>query len=265
VDLQLTDKKAIVTGASRGIVRAIARQLALEGRDVAICARTAGPLQEAATALAHESGRKVVPIVCDTLNADAIKHFVHTAARELGGIHIVINNAARVGGTPGTVETVSDTDVLRDFEEKVVGYLRTIQAAVPYLKQAGWGRVINISGGAGRAPGLAVSGGIRNIGTVNLAKSMANALGPYGINVNAIYPGQTITEATLERYAAQAQREGTTVEALRKAADEHTVLKHVAQARRHRDRHWLRCGDAMFAARHRRARRSHRPRRWEPR
>src|SRR6266511_3629320 len=107
VDLQLTDKKAIVTGASRGIGRAIARQLALEGCDVAICARTAGPLQEAATALAHESGRQVV--------------------------HIVINNAARVGGTPGTVETVSDMDVLRDFEEKVVGYLRTVQAAAPYL------------------------------------------------------------------------------------------------------------------------------------
>ena len=151
MDLQLTGKKAIVTGASRGIGRAIARQLALEGCDVAICARTEGPLQEAAAALAHESGRKVVPIVCDTLNADAIKHFVTTAAHALGGIHIVINNAARVGGTPGTVETVSDADVLRDFEEKVVGYLRTVQAAVPYLKQAGWGRVINISG-AGRAP-----------------------------------------------------------------------------------------------------------------
>src|SRR5207344_420867 len=83
MDLQLTDKKAIVTGASRGIGRAIARQLALEGCDVAICARTPGPLQEAAAALAHESGRQVVPIVCDTLNADSIKNFVTTAAREL--------------------------------------------------------------------------------------------------------------------------------------------------------------------------------------
>src|SRR5919197_5586380 len=162
VDLQLTDKKAIVTGASRGIGRAITRQLALEGGDVAICARTEGSLKDTAAALAHESGRKVVPIVCDTLNADAIKHFVHTAARALGGIHIVINNAARVGGTPGTVETVSDMDVLRDFEEKVVGYLRAVQAAAPYLKQAGWGRVINSSGGAGRAPGTAVKAGIRN-------------------------------------------------------------------------------------------------------
>ncbi len=230
MDLQLTGKKAIVTGSSRGIGRAIARQLALEGCDVAICARTAGPLQQAAAELATESGRKVVPIVCDTLNADSIKHFVATAAQELGGINIVINNAARVGGTPGTIETVSDADVLRDFEEKVVGYLRTVQAAIPYLKQAGWGRVINISGGAGRAPGTGVSGGIRNIGTVNLTKSMANTLGPYGINVNAIYPGQTITEATFERYAEQAQREGTTVEALHQAADARTVLKHVVTA-----------------------------------
>ena len=152
MDLQLTDKKAIVTGSSRGIGRAIARQLALEGCDVAICARTEGPLRQTATELARESGRKIVPIVCDTSNADSIKHFVTTAARELGGIHIVINNAARVGGTPGTIETVSDTDVLHDFEEKVVGYLRTVQAAVPYLKQAGWGRVVNISGGATAPP-----------------------------------------------------------------------------------------------------------------
>jgi NAD(P)-dependent dehydrogenase (short-subunit alcohol dehydrogenase family) len=230
VDLQLTGKKAIVTGASRGIGRAIARQLALEGCDVAICARNEERLKQAAADLAKESGRTVVPIACDTLDRDAITRFVDTAARELGGLHIVVNNAARVGGTPGTVENVSDTDVLRDFEEKVVGYLRTVQAAVPYLKQAGWGRVINISGGAGRAPGTSVSGGIRNIGTVNLTKSMANALGPYGINVNAIYPGQTITEATLERYADQARREGTTVEALHKAADERTLLKHVVTA-----------------------------------
>ena len=54
---------------------------------------------------------------------------------------------------------MSDGDVLRDFEEKVVGCLRTVQAAVPYLKHAGWGRVIGIGGGAGRAPGVAVSGG----------------------------------------------------------------------------------------------------------
>ena len=230
MDLQLTGKKAIVTGGSRGIGRAIARQLALEGCDVAICARSEDRLKQAAAELAKESGRKVVPHRLRHAGRRRHQALRRHRARELGGLHIVINNAARVGGTPGTVETVSDADVLRDFEEKVVGYLRTVQAAVPYLKQAGWGRVINVSGGAGRAPGTSVSGGIRNIGTINLTKSMANALGPFGINVNAIYPGQTVTESTLERYAEQAQREGTSVEALRRAADERTLLQHVVTA-----------------------------------
>ena len=81
----------------------------------------------------------------------------------------MINNAARVGGTPGTVETVSDMDVLRDFEEKVVGYLRTVQAAAPYLKQAGWGRVINISGGAGRDSGGRDMSGCYKTGGVSSA------------------------------------------------------------------------------------------------
>ena len=230
MDLQLTGKKAIVTGGSRGIGRAIARQLALEGCDVAICARTEGPLREAADAMAKESGRKVVPIVCDTLKADSIKSFVAGAAQQLGGLNIVINSAARVGGTAGTIETVDESDVLRDFEEKVVGYLRMVQAAVPHMKQAGWGRVVNVSGGAGRAPGVAVSGGIRNAGVINLTKSMANALGPLGINVNAVYPGQTITEATIERYTEQAKGGGKTVAEQLKEADERSVIRHVVTA-----------------------------------
>jgi NAD(P)-dependent dehydrogenase (short-subunit alcohol dehydrogenase family) len=150
MDLGLQGKRAIVTGGSRGIGRAIARGLAMEGCDVAICSRTESTLKQAADDLSKETGRRFVPITCDTLNPEDIKGFVTGAAAALGGIEIVINSAARVGGTPGTIENVIDTDVLRDFEEKVVGYMRTAQAAIPYLKQAGWGRIINISGGAGR-------------------------------------------------------------------------------------------------------------------
>ena len=230
MNLQLQDKKAIVTGGSRGIGKAIARQLAREGCDVAICAREEGPLRESAEELAGETGRKIVPIRCDTMNAEAIKAFVRRAAGELGGIHIVINSAARVSGTPGTIETVNDTDVLRDFEEKVVGYLRCAQAALPYLKQAGWGRIINISGGAGRTPGVQVSAGIRNIGTVNLTKSMANLLGPFGINVNAVYPGFTLTEARAADFRKESERTGKTVEELMKQAAAITAIKRLVSA-----------------------------------
>src|SRR5690606_4358466 len=116
------NKKALVTGGSRGIGKATALLLAREGCDVAICARNDGPLQEAADEIAKATGRKVFAMVCDTMDPQSIKDFVNRSAEELGGLHIVVNSAARVGGTPGNAETVLDTDVLRDFEEKVVGY-----------------------------------------------------------------------------------------------------------------------------------------------
>ncbi len=230
MDLQLQGKRALVTGGSRGIGKATARVLAQEGCDVAICARSEGPLQDAAAALAQETGRKVVGIVCDTLEPQSIKQFVARAATELGGVDILVNNAARMGGTPGTVETVADEDILRDFEEKVVGYLRCAREAIPHMKRAGWGRIINMSGGAGRSPGQGVSAGIRNIGSVNLTKSMANALGPAGINVNAVYPGGTVTEMTFERNQERAQREGMTVEALMSQQAEATLIRHLITA-----------------------------------
>jgi NAD(P)-dependent dehydrogenase (short-subunit alcohol dehydrogenase family) len=227
MDMQLANRKALVTGGSRGIGKATALLLAREGCDVAICARSEGPLQEAAAEIANETGRKIFPMVCDTMDPESIKSFVTTSARELGGLQIVVNSAARVGGTPGTAETVLDTDVLRDFEEKVVGYLRVSQAALPFMKEAGWGRIVNISGGAGRSPGVAVSGGIRNIGTSNLTKSMSSGLGQYGINVNCVYPGVTLTEATLATHQATANREGVSLDTVLGRIAERTANKHV--------------------------------------
>ncbi len=227
MDMQLANRKALITGGSRGIGKAAARLLALEGCDVAICARSEETLLATAKELEAETGRKIFPMVCDTMDPESIKRFVTASAEALGGLHIVVNNAARVGGTPGTIETVLDSDVLRDFEEKVVGYMRVSQAAVPYMKEAGWGRIINISGGAGRSPGMAVSGGIRNIGTSNLTKSMSNGLGQYGINVNCVYPGITLTEATLGNHQAAAEREGVALDTVLDRLAERTANKHV--------------------------------------
>src|SRR5262245_3704546 len=134
MDLQLTGKRAVITGGSRGIGKATALRLAREGCDVAIVARSEGPLREAARELAEETGRKIVPLTGDTSDAASIKSFMAQAAGALGGVDILVNNAARVGGTPGSVETVNDLDVLHDFEEKVLGYLRCAHEAVPHMK-----------------------------------------------------------------------------------------------------------------------------------
>jgi NAD(P)-dependent dehydrogenase (short-subunit alcohol dehydrogenase family) len=230
MDLQLEGKRAIVTGGSRGIGKAIARQLALEGCDVAIGARSEGPLREAADELAKETGRKIVPLTLDTMSVPSIQAFVKQSAASLGGIEIVVNSAARVGGAQGDIETLDEGEILHDFEEKAIGYLRVAREAIPHMKQAGWGRIINISGSAGRSPGTNLSGGARNAAVVVMNKAWANALGKYSITVNAIYPGLTVTERTYDNLAAQAQRENTTVEALKQALDERTLLKHATTA-----------------------------------
>jgi NAD(P)-dependent dehydrogenase (short-subunit alcohol dehydrogenase family) len=232
MDLQLQGKKAIVTGGSRGMGKAIARQLAREGCDVAIGARTEGPLREAAADIAEEeTGRKIVPLVVDTLDAESIKGFVRQAADALGGVHILANCAARVGGTiADNMDAITDEQIVKDFEEKFLGYYRCAREAAPYMKQAGWGRIINLSGGAGRTPGTAISTPARNISSVALTKSLANALGSFGINVNAIYPSTTITEAVMERHREQAKRLGKTLEGYLEELRQRSLIRHLVTA-----------------------------------
>jgi NAD(P)-dependent dehydrogenase (short-subunit alcohol dehydrogenase family) len=227
MDLQLAGRKAIITGGSRGIGKAIARLLAHEGCDVAIGARTEGPLREAATEIAEETGRKVVPLSLDTMNPASVKSFVKQAADSLGGIDILANCAARVGGTiPDNFEVTTDEQILQDFEEKAVGYLRCAREAAPYMKATGWGRIINISGGAGRSPGTGISTGMRNIASVALTKSLANTLGPFGINVVALYPGSTVTEATTERNRATAERQGMSLDDYMEQMRQRSPIRH---------------------------------------
>jgi NAD(P)-dependent dehydrogenase (short-subunit alcohol dehydrogenase family) len=231
VDLRLQGKKAIVTGGSRGMGKAIARQRAREGCDVALGARTEGPLRDAATEIAQETGRRIVPLLVDTLDGESITEFVRRAASALDGVQILANCAARVGGTiPDDMETISDEQIMRDFQEKFLGYYRCARAAAPYMKQGGWGRIVNLSGGAGRTPGTAISTPARNISCVALTKSLANTLGPFGINVNAIYPGTTITEAVLERHRAHAERLGKTLDVYLKELRERSPIRHLVTA-----------------------------------
>jgi len=211
--------------------KAIAKQLAREGCDVAIAARTESRLREAAVEIAQVTGRKILPLVVDTLDGESIKTFVQGAAAALGGVEILVNCAARVGGTiPDDMESITDEQIVKDYEEKFLGYYRCAREAAPFMKQAGWGRIVNLSGGAGRTPGTAISTPARNIACVALTKSLANTLGPYGINVNAIYPGTTLTEAVLERHREQAAREKKDLDAYLDELRRRSVIRHLVSA-----------------------------------
>jgi len=217
MDLELTGKRAIVTGGSRGIGRAIALQLANEGADVVIAARDRERLNRTAQELAQATGRRIIPVVADTGDDKAVDALIATTVKELGGIDILVNNAAQPGGiSPATqlAEIVSE-QVLQDIDIKVVGYLRTARAAAPHLIKSGWGRIINIGGLAIRKTGRPVAT-LRNVGVAAITKNLADELGPRGINVTAVHPGATRTERTdsrTERELAQNVSIGRIVDA----------------------------------------------------
>jgi len=212
MDLGLEGKHAIVTGGSKGIGKAIARELAREGADVAIVARSRDQLESAARELAAETKRRVIPLVADVTSKEQVDRMVAEAAERLGGLHILVNSGSPPGGTAtGPIETVVDEDLLQDFNVKYVGALRCVRAAIPFLKQQGWGRIINISGTNARNAGN-LSGGARNGALVHFTKTLAVHLGRHGITVNCVHPGQTRTERTPRLLAARAAELGVTPE-----------------------------------------------------
>ena len=214
MDLGLQGKRAIVTGGSKGIGKAIARELAREGVDVAIVARSKGDLETAARELSTETNRRVIPLVADVTSKDQVERMVAEAARQLGGVEILVNSGSAPGGSAtatGPIESVVDEDLLQDFNIKYVGALRCCRAVIPFMKTAGWGRIINISGANARNAGN-LSGGARNGALVHMTKTLAVQLGRHGITVNCIHPGTTRTERTPSLLAARAKQLGVTPE-----------------------------------------------------
>jgi len=212
VDLQLKGKRAIVTGGSKGIGRAVARGLAAEGVDVVIAARSAEPLAAAAEAIAAETGGRVLAVPTDTGDDGQVRALVARAVAELGGIDILVNSAATPwsAGSPADLAATSDELVRREVEIKVLGYLRTARAVAPHLVAQGWGRIINISGlGARQANSIAQT--VRNVGVSALTKNLADELGPHGVNVTVVHPGRTRTERLTDRLAARSAETGVPV------------------------------------------------------
>ena len=214
MDLGLQGKRAIVTGGSKGIGKAIALELAREGADVAIVSRTREDLEGAAREIEAATKRRIVALPADVTSKAAVDRMVAEAAERLGGLHILVNSGSPPGGSAGAtgpIESVVDEDLLHDFDVKYVGALRCARAAIPFLKQQAWGRIINISGTNARNAGN-LSGGARNGALVHFTKTLAVQLGRFGITVNCVHPGQTRTERTPRLLAARAAELGVTPE-----------------------------------------------------
>lgn len=208
MDLQLTGKRAVVTGGSRGIGLAIADTLAAEGADIALLARDPARL-EAASQRLRRHGRRVLGLAADTTDDTAVRAAIARAVEDLGGVDILVNAAAEPAGpnSPRALADLVDDDLLTAIDTKVLGYLRCARAVAPHMIARGWGRIINISGLAARTAGTP-SGSIRNVAVAALTKNLADELGRSGINVTVVHPGMTVTERTPALVASYAAAHG---------------------------------------------------------
>jgi NAD(P)-dependent dehydrogenase (short-subunit alcohol dehydrogenase family) len=208
MDLELRGKTAIITGGSRGIGKAIAREFGREGVDVALVSRGREALEQTAAELGQETGAKYVVITADTSDDGSVRDMVQEASRELGHLDILVNGAAKVGGGPAPrLAEITEESFWDDMNTKVLGYLRCAREVAPYMAGRGWGRIINLSGMAARQSGTII-GSMRNVSVAAMTKNLADELGPLGINVSVVHPGLTRTERTAAMVEAQMQAQG---------------------------------------------------------
>jgi NAD(P)-dependent dehydrogenase (short-subunit alcohol dehydrogenase family) len=195
--LTLTDKVAVVSGASRGIGRAIAESFAREGATVVICGRKAETLQQTASEMKDCAGR-VYPVVCHVGRAADIQQLVDITHREFGRIDILVNNAAtNIAQEP--VWQVDEAKFDKMIEVNLKSAFRFIQAVAPGMCERGSGSIINIASIAGLRPqfhGMLYS--MTKAALIMMTQSYALELGPKGVRVNAIAPG--LVQTVLSEY-----------------------------------------------------------------
>jgi NAD(P)-dependent dehydrogenase (short-subunit alcohol dehydrogenase family) len=207
MDLMLSDKRALVTGASEGIGRAVVEMLAAEGCDVAFCSRRQEALDELAVEVAEKSGRRLLPIASDVSDREQVEDFVARAAAGLGGVDILVNNAG--ASIFGPLEEVPDERWAADIELKLLSYVRGTRAALPHLRAAGGGRVVHIGGNAGRQPlTYHLPGGACNAAILNLTVALAQDVAKDNIHVLNCAPGPVKTARFVKQVAANARKWG---------------------------------------------------------
>jgi 3-oxoacyl-[acyl-carrier protein] reductase len=188
MDLGLTGKRALVTGASMGIGRAVAETLAREGSDVAIVARHSAQLKEAANEIGRIASSRVIGVVGDCSKPDDIERLVADATAALGGIDILVNAVGMARAGPFL--KLSDDDWTESLGLKLMGQIRCCRAVVPQMRRQKWGRIVNISGTQWKRP-LATSmpAGVANAGLVNFTKALAQEVAADNVLVNVVNPG----------------------------------------------------------------------------
>lgn len=217
MDLDLTGRHALVCGASEGIGRAAAHELALLGADVTVLARRADVLEQVAAGLPRRDGQRHGFIAADAARTDALKAQAEALA-SARPVHILVNNTA---GPPGGPAHAAAEDAYLDaFRRHLLANQALVQAVLPGMRAANWGRIVNVVSTSVREPipNLGVSNTIRGA-VAGWAKTLSRELAPFGITVNNVLPGYTetdrIDQIVRDRVAATGQNAEAILDGMR--------------------------------------------------
>jgi 3-oxoacyl-[acyl-carrier protein] reductase len=214
MDLALQDKIVLVTGASRGIGRAIAEAFAREGSSVILNSRNPQELEQVVSLLRRQHDR-VYGIAADLTQASEVERLAQEVLARFGTLHVLVNN---VGGAEKfiTFETASDEDWINAFQLNVLSTVRLTRALVPAMQRQHWGRIINIASESGTQPYPIIPHyTTTKAAIINLTKSLSKTYANDGILVNSVSPALTWTPAVEQIFTAQAQEQGVPMEEYR--------------------------------------------------
>ena len=228
MDLQLDGKVAVVTGASKGIGRAVAEQLGREGADVVITARAAEPLEAAAKQIAAATGRQIVPMSGDMSVPEDVHRCVAATLDRFGKIDILITCA---GSSPGgLLEDLTEDQWMSSLNLKFMGYVRSVRAVIPHMRARGEGAIVLVVGNDGLKPSYwEMTAGVANAADINFASSVAEQYGRHGVRINTVNPGPVNTGRwdTLEK--AFARDKGVTQERAHELATSSIPLRRICE------------------------------------
>lgn len=207
MNLDLTNKTALVCGASQGLGFACATELALMGANIIAASRDKNKLQAAIQKLNISKGQQHSFLVMDLSNPDAVKQTVSSFLAKNNVIHILINNA---GGPPSAPMIETDAaEIEKAFRTHLISSHVIAQLVFPGMKKAGFGRIVNITSASVKQPinGLGISNTVR-AAVANWAKTLANEISHFGITVNNVLPGYTNTDRVDYLFGKQAAEQG---------------------------------------------------------
>jgi 3-oxoacyl-[acyl-carrier protein] reductase len=192
VQLELTDKVAIITGSSRGLGLASAHALAAEGCRVCVCARGEERLSAAVKEVGESASEpgKVLGVQADVSTAQGIQHVIDRAVEAFGGLDILVNNVGRAAGAD--LVGTSDDEWQAAFDETLFPAIRASRLAVPHLQRRGGGAIVMIASIWGRESGGRMTYNAMKAAEISLGKSLAQQLAPHNIRVNTVAPGSIL-------------------------------------------------------------------------